>query len=561
MQDPLTSLGRRLGRHLPMKATVWLARLRMQQHPWQRRQRILRRLRAARDPQYPVRFNGGSKPTTVVWERYDAQASATQNQARVRAVLAAHGIDAVTVQQRTPLKPLIIIEQEHTRAAVQALLEVRQMEGWTIRFEDDAAQSVSLRRALRSPDRVAKVVIERRIMGPSGTLMSTSAERVTIEPWERLPAGVPRADGSTHLEGTLQRRIRRRNTPFEYLTPNTWAQMSSGGAGEDAAKVPHLYEVTEPVDVVYTWVDGNDPEWRARKARAQGLIDPGSVNETALSESRFTSRDELKYSLRSLEAYASWVNHIYLVTDRQVPEWLRRDHPKLTVVDHREIFSDPSVLPVFNSHAIESQLHHIPGLSEQYLYMNDDLFFLRPVRPEQFFTGSGLWKFFPSRAPLDIDEVSVRDLPVLAAAKNGRAFMRQWHGRTVTNKFKHTPHPQRRSVLAELEAQHPELFRQVASARFRDPTDVSIASSLIHFHGYATGRAIPGSIAYDYLDISSERAPLRLEWFAFQRKLDVVCLNDTDLDPKRQAEVSQLLGEFLERRFPIPSTFERELPE
>ncbi|NLA66383.1 MAG: UDP-N-acetylglucosamine-lysosomal-acetylglucosaminephosphotransferase, partial [Leucobacter sp.] len=232
-------------------------------------------------------------------------------------------------------------------------------------------------------------------------------------------------------------------------------------------------------------------------------------------------------------------------------------HPKITVVDHREIFADSSVLPVFNSHAIESQLHHIAGLSEHYLYMNDDLFFMRPVRPERFFTSNGMSKYFASRAPLDVDEVTARDLPVLAAAKNGRDFVRREHGRIVTNKFKHTPHPQLRSVLQQMESEHRELFHRVAASKFRDPSDVSIASSLAHFHAYALGRAVPGSIAYDYLDISSERGPLRLEWFAYQGKLEVICLNDTHIEESEQDEVSRMLAEFLERRFSVVSSFER----
>src|SRR4029453_4297297 len=38
---------------------------------------------------------------------------------------------------------------------------------------------------------------------------------------------------------------------------------------------PTVNECTFPIDVVYTWVDGNDPEWnRAREARLAGLAGP-----------------------------------------------------------------------------------------------------------------------------------------------------------------------------------------------------------------------------------------------------------------------------------------------
>src|SRR5699024_104385 len=109
---------------------------------------------------------------------------------------------------------------------------------------------------------------------------------------------------------------------------------------------PHIRRVTEPIDLVYTWVDGTDPAWRSRMLAERDGVDPDAVEESATAESRFASRDELRFSLRSVEYYASWFNHIYLVTDGQVPDWLDLNHPKLTVVDHKEIFADTTVLPV-----------------------------------------------------------------------------------------------------------------------------------------------------------------------------------------------------------------------
>ena len=139
--------------------------------------------------------------------------------------------------------------------------------------------------------------------------------------------------------------------------------------------------------------------------------------------------------------FASWARRIFIVTDQQVPAWLDSTDPRIQVVDHREIFSDPSVLPVFNSHAIESQLHHIPDLAEHYLYLNDDMLFGRPVRPELFFLGNGLGRFFLSPLTLDLDPPSPRDLPVMSAAKVNRAVLEQRFGATVSHKFLHAALP------------------------------------------------------------------------------------------------------------------------
>src|SRR5699024_11887277 len=125
----------------------------------------------------------------------------------------------------------------------------------------------------------------------------------------------------------------------------------------------------------------------------------------------------IKCSLRSQLSSGRFASPLFVLKDRLLRPWLDTVNLLIIVVDPREICTDSDALPVFNSHAIESQLHHIPGLSERYVYLNDDIFFLRPTDPSLFFTGNGHSKFFPSKAPLDIDPPSVRDLPVLSAAK------------------------------------------------------------------------------------------------------------------------------------------------
>lgn len=554
--DALPSFIRWTGNRLPVSQVIWLKRFRREEHPWQRKQRALRRyLRAPGAMSPTLRSKHG--PVTVMERGYDAIQSVSQNVSQVGNALRSEGIECVRLPNLVPFDPILVLRQDDLQETLRALQALREADGWSTRLENASHQKLTTAAARRRPEDVFRIVVSRNIIGTSGHQMSTPRESVVIEPWERTREGEARTDGSTHVEGTLRRRLRRRGPLVEYLTPEAWTRAIRDGGQVIEWPKPHLYQVTEPIDVVYTWVNDDDPEWQSRKRQASGLIDDESVNDTALNLSRFANRDELKYSLRSIEAYANWVNHIYIVTDRQVPEWLNTDHPNITMVDHREIFSDPSVLPVFNSHAIESQLHHIAGLSERYLYMNDDVFFMRPVTPELFFTSNGLSKFFPSRAPLDIQDASPRDLPVLSAAKHGREFMITQHGRTVTNKFKHTPHPQLRSVLQEMEAEHPDLFRSVASSKFRSSEDCSIASSLYHHHAFAKRRAMVGEIAYDYLDIASPKAALRLEWFSYQSRLEVLCLNDTDSTVAGQEKVSRRLTDFLERRFSIASSFER----
>jgi hypothetical protein len=323
------------------------------------------------------------------------------------------------------------------------------------------------------------------------------------------------------------------------------------GSGQPSAARPR---VEFPIDVVYTWVDGSDPAWQARQ---RGRQDGTARHALAANPSRFASRDELRYSLRSLEMYAGWVRHVYLVTDQQTPGWLRADHPGLTVVDHRDIFpADGAGLPTFNSHAIEARLHHVPGLADHYLYLNDDVFFGRPVPPELFFAPDGRTHFFPTPSGLDSGPPTSEDRPVDAAAKMSRQLIEREFGRSMTMKFQHVAHVQRRDVMTDLEARFgPDLERTVRQP-FRHPDDVSAAASLAHYYGLATGRAVPGELSYLYCDIAERRAPVKLTRLARARDADMFCLNDVGDGSGSGHDAERLARDFLAGYFPLPSRYE-----
>lgn len=135
------------------------------------------------------------------------------------------------------------------------------------------------------------------------------------------------------------------------------------------------------IDLVYLWVDGSDPAWQERKQRVTGtLIDDTEGN----NKGRYINNDELRYSLRSVEKNVPWIRKIFIVTDNQRPEWLNDNIPGIEIVDHTEILPEEA-LPCFNSRVIEYFIYKIPGLSERFLYANDDLFFNTPLQPGYFF--------------------------------------------------------------------------------------------------------------------------------------------------------------------------------
>lgn len=322
---------------------------------------------------------------------------------------------------------------------------------------------------------------------------------------------------------------------------------------------------TSAIDVVYLWVDGNDPTWRNKRQRAANRLLNGSEHALARHgnvEGRFRDNDELRYSLRALERYFPAHGHIYLLTDGQTPDWLRADD-RLTVVSHQDLLPAKH-RPTFDSGNIETYLHHIPGLSERYFYCNDDVFFGAPVAPEQWFYPGGIYTTWSDDPAVHKPELQAND----HSLENASRLSQQWldaHPEGVLpgylhtpRTFAHAPRPMLKSLLQRLEAQAPELFERARSTVFRAWDSPTLVSDFVLRWALAHGLARVRPYRHRYLasgdaDLAAQLRDLE----AAGGRLDFFCINDTtdnahDHDP-RLAQVK----DSLEAMFGQPSRFER----
>jgi hypothetical protein len=489
-----------------------------------------------------------------------------RNLEELQQALAAVGLPGFVVRGASPLRFRLAVPAQHRATVARVLVELARRPGLYLqRIEHRAAVRLATARAVRAAVRDDYLLVTRVFADPSRTLVLGSGYGCEVEFWQPVadPAGgdrlvaprpnlctdiVPaRAEATVVSEPVLSSfNDRHHCDPPRYPSRAEFAE-------------PVYSDIGFPVDVVYTWVDGADPGWQRRRAEVAGVAGVAGVayHPHAANAARFISHDELRYSIRSVRMNMPWVRTIFLVTDGQLPAWLDTTAPGLRVVDHREIFGDPSVLPTFNSHAIESQLHHIDGLSEQFLYLNDDVCVGAPIVPEQFFLANGVSRYFPSPALVPPGDPSPADIPSSAAGKNNRALIDKEFGARLTHKMKHAPHALRRSVLAEIEDRFTFQHRQTAANRFRDITDISVTSSLHHYYGFLTGRAVPGQISNAYFDLAAPETPGRLRQLLARRNRQVFCLNDTTTtDAADRAPHRDLLLPFLQAYFPVPSQHE-----
>ncbi|MEM1030395.1 MAG: stealth conserved region 3 domain-containing protein [Myxococcota bacterium] len=350
-----------------------------------------------------------------------------------------------------------------------------------------------------------------------------------------------------------------------YVSRRVWMSSLEAHDLPRKGEVGHLAEllgapvqqvVPFDVDFVYTWVDSHDPEWQKMYAAYRP-----DVERDGTSLSRFFNRNELMFSLRALEMYAPWVRRIHIVSNCRAPRWLDVDHPRIHWVDHTTIF-DPKYLPTFSSHAIETRLHKIPGLSDHFVYSNDDFLLTRPARKNDFFESNGI-----CRLKLE-DWGSVNGKPragepdYLNGARNVQALIERDFGVSPTQLHTHSPQALRVDILEEMEAKYGDAFERTMAAKFRQVTDVAVTGFFFHHYAYVTGRALKSdaktlliqqnhNFRVRYRQVLAERDMVELE----ERHLSV-CVND-GADSHLNVRWNKLTSQFLRSYFPEKCAFER----
>ncbi len=256
-----------------------------------------------------------------------------------------------------------------------------------------------------------------------------------------------------------------------------------------------------PIDAVILWVDGNDPVLAEKrnlylKKENKSASDPGAL------PLRFASSNEIRYCVFSILTFAPFVRNIFIVTDGQDPDLygeLKTFFPEregiLKIVDHKEIYRGyEQYLPSFNSSSIQSLIWRIEGLSENFIYFNDDVFLIRRVEPQDWFIDGrpvlrGKWLIPPFHKILGnylkaFVNTKLRHNPDFKPKIS--FYIRQWQTASLAGYRSryffhcHTPHPLNRSTLEKYFSENRELLEKNIAYRFRNHTQFIITSLANH---------------------------------------------------------------------------------
>lgn len=333
----------------------------------------------------------------------------------------------------------------------------------------------------------------------------------------------------------------------------------------------------EKIDVVISYLDEKDPAWQADFERFSGLIESRSNNGAA----RYRSMENFQYVLRSIEQYMPWVNRIFIVTYGHVPAWLNLENPKLKIVKHSD-FMAAEDLPTFHSGAIELNFDRISGLSEQFIYFNDDMFLNGTVLPSDFFRNAlpvmniqhapaatyAFTQMFTNIFALNRAEIPGKVLlsKKSFSLKNGwltllsnlyMAPLLLAYGHYFGFRADHLPYAMTKKLYAQARAAMPEEFRVTSALKFRTASnnlsisiwaiqDLARATEQFECHNsYKFGKECKIAANLDYAKLLAS-------------KKKVLCLNDSDeLSTEEFEREKRRLNQALAQKFPKKSSFEK----
>lgn len=331
----------------------------------------------------------------------------------------------------------------------------------------------------------------------------------------------------------------------------------------------------EGIDFVVTWVDGSDRAWQREKGKYT------VVGGMDANEERYREWGLFRYWFRGVEKFAPWVRRVHLVTWGHLPPWLDTENPKLHIVRHED-YIPQKFLPTFNCNVLEIYLHRIEGLSERFVYFNDDVFLTKEMSPNDFFRGGrpcDMLAFQPVIAnpsnPV-MSHLFLNNSLVLCKYFKKRENVRKNPG----NYFKigypplyffynllemgfpqytgfytvHGPYPFCRKTFFELWEREKPLLEEMSSHRFRDKDDVTLY--LFREWQKLSGNFHPTNVQkyFHYYDIQADNSVLARN--IGRQKNKIICINDGNVKGDFERIRAELRDSF-EKILPGKSSFEK----
>lgn len=297
------------------------------------------------------------------------------------------------------------------------------------------------------------------------------------------------------------------------------------------------------IDYIVTYVNGEDEQWR-KLYEEQSILHGRKISTNSV---RYRDFGTLKYLFRGIAENMPWIRNLYLIvqSESQIPDWVNRD--TVHVVFHDQII-DYRNLPTYNSNVIELYMHRIPGLSEYFLYGNDDMFTLNPTTPEDWFDGNGNPKIKIKTWPFAMRHKMYRHM--LKATENLCCDM--CGKKHVENKVIHADHninPMRKSIWEQAwQMNEKRLFESCST--FREAKNIT--QELSNFYSYLSGKYTLHNRNNKYIEF--RRSFDEIHKMITRSDYHCICINDSGCEDFKKAKT--ILLKSFNQKYQNPSKYE-----
>ena len=292
------------------------------------------------------------------------------------------------------------------------------------------------------------------------------------------------------------------------------------------------------MDIVIAYVDGQDPVWQN---------DYETYMKTPVLAKRFRDWGTLPYLFRGIQYQMPFIENVFLVVshESQVPAWVDRDNVK--VVLHKD-YIPQEYLPTFNSTTISLFLHRIPGLGEQYLYFNDDIFPVGECRPEDYFRDG--------KVSIGISTHLFVTGMYKHHVKRSNQLARKSLGKCQTPFFirpQHSCIPMLRDECEKVfQLQKAEILNSISRVRSNDNLNMSLYMSYMYYQG----KVINKRISCKHVSMATV-TPSGIGSYIVSPSKSFVCINDVSMTEEKYTEFRKALLYAFDKKFPHKSRFEK----
>lgn len=311
-------------------------------------------------------------------------------------------------------------------------------------------------------------------------------------------------------------------------------------------------DTDEDIDAVYTWVNDNDYRWKNKKNIFYNLLSNDNIYyQESFSDNRFRNHNELYFSILSIKKFAPWIRNIFIITDDQIPNLDSFD--RITVIDHKQIV-DKEYLPTFNSHVIEAHLHNIPGLSNNFIYLNDDVFLAKQLKKQHFFRKNGLASIFLANRSISSQYAKGFPTATLQASLNSiKLINKHFKIDFIDRPLVHTYIPLNKKIFNFCYTTFYEDIRNFLNNKFRSNRDLNMASFLVPWVMYLKGISFENVDICYYLNINSPSFYNNMidlkKNIGTQFAPHSFCINDSEVSTPNNTDIDSILSTFMKDAF------------